>query len=402
MSNAASIRQPLDDEDVVGEILCRLPPQPSSIIRASLAVKLWRNHAVTSAFRRRLRAHHRHAPVLGVYEKHARTLRFIPAFDAPDRIPAERFSLKVCADHSYKVDNWAVLGCRHGRVLIVNRTRRELLVFDPISGDCREVAFPADFVNKPYTTNGAVVCEDEGIGDSTKFRVVLVGVWGKGRDGDLSARVYCSETSVWGDLVSAPEHPKPCRVGRLPCTLAGNGLYWWLTEPHGCILHFDLGSQQLAVIIRPPVADINIGCSRIIRAEDGGIGLAVLSYPTFRMYDRKVSSHGSSTWVMRKVVEMDKILGYPASMEMEVGQMYITGYTEEAGAIVVCVHYGRKEDYLYVVQLDSMRYKEIGADFLENAYYPYANFYTGGKCIPVLHYYYKMNGLNPFVLTYGS
>jgi hypothetical protein len=156
------------------------------------------------------------------------------------------------------------------------------------------------------------------------------------------------------------------------------------------------------VINRPPVTGINIGCSRIIRAEDGGIGLAVLSYPTLRMYDRKVGSHGSATWVMRKVVEMDKILGYPASMEMEVGQMYITGYTEEAGAIVVCVHYGRKEDYLYVVQLDSMRYKEIGADFLENAYYPYANFYTGGKCIPVLHYYYKMNGLNPFVLTYGS
>ncbi|XP_051190188.1 uncharacterized protein [Lolium perenne] len=250
MRNTAAIRQPLDDEDVVNEILCRLPPQPSSVLCASLASKLWRNLTVSSAFRRRLRAHHRHAPILGVYEKHARTFQFIPAFDAPYRIPTERFSLKVCADHSHKVDNWIVLWCRHGRVLIINQTRRELLGFDPISSDLCVVAIPTDFVNKAYTTNGAVV--------------VLVGVWGNRGDGDLSARIYSSESGVWGNLVSAPEGPKPCRVGRLPCTLASNGLYWWLTEPHGCILHFDLGSQRLAVINRPPVTGINIGCSRII------------------------------------------------------------------------------------------------------------------------------------------
>jgi hypothetical protein len=151
-----------------------------------------------------------------------------------------------------------------------------------------------------------------------------------------------------------------------------------------------MGSQQLAVIIRPPVADINIGCSRIIRVEDGGIGLAVLSYPTFRMYDRKVSSHGSSTWVMRKVVEMDKILGSLASMQAR--QMYIAGYAEDAAAIVVSMHNEMKEDYLHIVQLDSMRYEEIGPDFLENPYHPYATFYTGGKRIPNLHCFVAIYG----------
>jgi hypothetical protein len=175
------------------------------------------------------------------------------------------------------VDNWVVLGAATARVLFINRTRRELLVFHPISTDLRVVAISADFLNKAYTTNGAVVYEGECIGDSTKFQLVLVGIWGKGHEGDLFAHVYSSETGVRGDLVSVLEGPKPCRVGHLPCTLASNGIYWWLTEPHKCILQFDLGSQQLAVINRPPVTSIIIGCSRIIRAEDDDIGLTVLS-----------------------------------------------------------------------------------------------------------------------------
>jgi hypothetical protein len=70
---------------------------------------------------------------------------------------------------------------------------------------------------------------------------------------------------------------------------------------------------------------------------------------------------------MRKVVEMDKILGSPASMQAR--QTYIAGYAEDVGAIVVSMHYGKKEDYLRIVQLDPMRYGEIGPDFLENAYH---------------------------------
>jgi hypothetical protein len=41
------------------------------------------------------------------------------------------------------------------------------------------------------------------------------------------------------------------------------------------------------------------------------------------------------TW---KIIEIHKILGFLASME--VGRMYITGYAEDAGAIFMSVHYG--------------------------------------------------------------
>ncbi|KAK1613935.1 hypothetical protein QYE76_019452 [Lolium multiflorum] len=370
MSDAGEIwpPPPLDDEDVLTEILCRLPPQPSSFLHASLTCKLWGRLVSSVAFRRRVRDHHRHAPIFGVYEKHARTLRFIPSLDAPDRIPPERFSLKVCADGSATVDNWGMLGCRHGRVLVINLTRRELLVFDPVSGDRHVIALPLDFVNHRCTANGAVVCcEDQGAGH---FRVVLVGVLGNG--GEVAARVYSSETGEWGELLAAPE---PCRVGRLPCTMVGNGLYWWLAEPLGSILQFDFGTHSLTIIDKPPIADINIGCSRIIRGKDGTqLGLAVLSYPTLQIYDRQVGSHGALMWVLRKTLHMDKILGLPAGMAD--GNTYIRGYSEDAAAIVMSAHHGVR-NALYIVHLESMKHMKIHGNFFENLYHPFANFYIG-------------------------
>jgi hypothetical protein len=377
MSDAGQIwpPPPLDDEDVLTEILCRLPPLPSSFMHASLTCKLWGRLVNSAAFRCRVVDHHRHAPIFGVYEKHASTLRFIPSLDAPDRIPPRRFSLEVFAHGSATVDHWDVLGCRHGRVLVINLTRRELLVFDPVSGDRRAIAFPLDFLNNICTANGAAVWEDEGAGHSSKFRVVLVGFWGDGGEGKVAARVYSSETGEWGDLVAAPDRPEPCLVGRLPCTLVGNGLYWWLAEPLGSILHFDFGTQNLTIIDKPPIANINIGCSRIIRGKDGTqLGLAVLSYPTLQIYDREVGSHGALMWVLRKTLHMDKILGLPTRMADR--DTFIRGYAEDAGAIVMSAPHGIR-NALYIVQLESMKHREIHGNFFESSYHPFANFYIG-------------------------
>jgi hypothetical protein len=124
---------------------------------------------------------------------------------------------------------------------------------------------------------------------------------------------------------------------------------------------------------KPPIADINIGCSRIIRANRDTLGLAVLTYPTLQIYDREVGSHGIITWVLRKTLHMDKILGLPAWME---GYKYVMGYAEDAGAIVMSVHHGVR-NALYIVQLESMKHREIDGKFFENSYHPFANFYIG-------------------------
>ena len=103
---------PLEDEDLLAEILLRLPPKPSSLPRASLVCKRWRSIAAAAAFRGRFRTHHRKPPILGVFEEISTELKFVPLLDPPDRIPSERFSLDLSAD---KNSSWGVLGCRHGR-----------------------------------------------------------------------------------------------------------------------------------------------------------------------------------------------------------------------------------------------------------------------------------------------
>ncbi|KAK1614219.1 hypothetical protein QYE76_019736 [Lolium multiflorum] len=50
---------PLEDDDLLREILIRLPPQPSSLPRASAVCKRWRRLVSDPAFFRRFRLHHR-------------------------------------------------------------------------------------------------------------------------------------------------------------------------------------------------------------------------------------------------------------------------------------------------------------------------------------------------------
>uniref|UniRef100_A0A8R7RAX5 F-box domain-containing protein n=2 Tax=Triticum urartu TaxID=4572 RepID=A0A8R7RAX5_TRIUA len=132
----------LDDDDLLPEILLRLPPQPSSLPRASLVSKRWRSVASESAFSRRFRRHHRlNPPLLGFFRVELRGRfepRFEPSLDAPNRIPPERLSWRWNKGD----DCYDLLGCRHGLVLVLNRAHTQVLVWDPVTGDRRRVAVP--------------------------------------------------------------------------------------------------------------------------------------------------------------------------------------------------------------------------------------------------------------------
>ena len=97
--NSSSPAAALEDDDLVGEILLRLPPQPSSLPRASLACKRWRGLIRDPGFLSRFRAHHRSrgtAPVLGFFtEEDDSGISFHPTLDPPDRVPPDRFGLQV-------------------------------------------------------------------------------------------------------------------------------------------------------------------------------------------------------------------------------------------------------------------------------------------------------------------
>ncbi|KAK1661271.1 hypothetical protein QYE76_049430 [Lolium multiflorum] len=317
-SPAAFTSQP-DDEGMLREILLRLPPQPSSLPRASAVCKRWRRLATDPKFIARFHAHHRKRPLLGVFQHGSQDIVFTPILDPPDRIPPRRFNLRICDGRGYL--GAQLLGCRHGRVLAIDQVRAEVVLFDPITGEQRRlpVPLPPGFqIRTVRYLNGAVVCAAgdqghvHGSCHSSPFKVVLVFM--DSPDGRPRACVYSSETSMWGDLISA-EAPSPVSCGGSASILIGNVLYWPLNFMMDDILEFDLDSQRLDVIKGPPGMDATQR-HQIIQAEDGALGIALFTgadeLTDWRKFDswvgRGIGGHGENS--SRGPVETDEAFSH--------------------------------------------------------------------------------------------
>jgi hypothetical protein len=375
--------------DILWEIFLRLPPQPSSLPRVSLVCKRWRRLAADPEFLLRFRAHHRNAPLLGLFKEYGGWVSFTPVLDAPDRIPRGRFSMRI--DYGGGAETYpshgTLLGCRHGRVLVFDPRRREVLVCDPITGDQRRVALPSEF-GTSCSANGAVLCADGDEGHmhggchSSPFKVVMVQIsWVTDDDPRPFARVYSSETGGWSDLISAAERCSGYVDFYRPSTLVGNCLYWWIHGSYDMeILEFDIGRQRLAVINSLPVRDTtqqppharyldSTECIQIIRAEDGRVGFAMLSYPTLQMWDmRDDCGGGGAAWVPRKTVNLE------LAPNMRATETTIVGYAEDDDAILV-----KFNDNVFIVQLDSMQSRKLYDCIVRHQYHPFTSFYSSGN-----------------------
>ncbi|XBI98661.1 hypothetical protein VPH35_018870 [Triticum aestivum] len=316
----------LENDDLLREILLCIPPQPSSLPRASAVCRRWRRVAVDPKFTARFRAHHGKPPLLGFSQRRDDGIVFAPVLDAPDRAH--------------------LLGCRHGRVLVFDVARAEVLVCDPITGEQRRVAVPPEF--KTGHVNGAVLCADRSQGHmhggcrSSPFKVVLVFM--RSHDHRPLACVYSSEINSWGHLIQteAP-HPGSACCGGAQSILIGNVLYWPLKHAKDGILQFDLDRQSLDVIETP--LGMNVPRNhQIIHAEDGTLGLAILShnYHNIQTWQRKVNCQGVATWVLWKTTEMHDILGLSPPTEVDANEMllYLDGT-------------------VYIVQLKSMQSRKL-------------------------------------------
>ncbi|KAL6634299.1 hypothetical protein ACP70R_026970 [Stipagrostis hirtigluma subsp. patula] len=372
-SSPAASPLALEDNDILEDILLRLPPQPSSLTRAASVCDRWRRLVTGPDFLRRLRSIHREPPLLGVFMNYGGYPLFHSVLDPPDAIPPERFLL--WRDEG---DKWDLFGVRHGRVLIYNYTRHEFIVWDPATGDRRCVAIPQKLRDeKTGVCNGAVLCAGGGQGHVhgrdchwSPFQVVLIGISSDERR--AVACVYSSATGEWGNLSSAEIRYTGYMVSS--STLIGHSLYWFIQEVG--ILEFDLGRQILAIIESPrDVAGVRSDDIHIILAEDGGVGLAVTTPFIFDMWDRKISPDGICTWVLRKTVKLEEITGLSRD---ERGRAIIHGYDEDDDAIFLMTDMG-----CFVVHLQSMQFKNLGKrDFKITfvyqtcAYFPYRSFYS--------------------------
>jgi hypothetical protein len=158
---------PLDDENLLQEILLRLPPKPSMRPRASLICKRWRCILSDARFIRRFCKHHRKPPLLGFFGKECdKAPVFTPMLDPPDRIPVANFALP---ENLAGWTPWTTLhvhllmsfhGCRDGIALFLDRKHREAVLWDPLTGVQCSVAFPPGLDNHQdnYIWSAAVLC----------------------------------------------------------------------------------------------------------------------------------------------------------------------------------------------------------------------------------------------------
>ncbi|XP_066379526.1 uncharacterized protein [Miscanthus floridulus] len=146
MGGAASPSPALLPDDVILEILLRVPPEPIYFLRASLVCRKWRDIVLDPAFIRRFRARHHHvAPLVVFFRKDG---SFVPAGEPPDRIAPEHFS------QLHGVGTWRVFDSRHGRVLLSagrwwcgdEGDELELLVWDPMTGHRTYISPPRNML----------------------------------------------------------------------------------------------------------------------------------------------------------------------------------------------------------------------------------------------------------------
>lgn len=369
-STATATRTPLEDEDLLSEILLRLSPLPSSLPRASLVCKHWRRLVSDRRFLRRFRAHqHRKPPLLVLFFERRTGVAFVPTLDPPDRIPAERFFLP----HSHDED-WFFCGCHRGLALLYNVVRQQGVVWEPLTGHQRTVAFPPGF---DHVGNAAVLCSscEEGHvhGDchSSTFMLVLV----RTTSTHALACVYNSESTEWGNAISTPITDRGGMCWIKPSTLVGNALYWLLSG--GNILEFDFETQNLAEIEKPTDAEFegyDYSNIQVLRTEDGGLGLAILSGLSMRLWEMKSNSDGFLGWVVQKTVQLYNLLSLEPGMEEE--GIMIWGYAEDSNVIFLSA-----EHDIFMIQLESLQFKNLIRTIYITRYYPYSSFFAAGTVI---------------------
>ncbi|KAM3309621.1 hypothetical protein ACQJBY_030727 [Aegilops geniculata] len=330
---------PLENDDPLSEILLRLPPQPCSLPRASAVCTRWRSLASDPGFCRRFRIHHRrNPPLLGFFENNLGR-SFIPALEAPNRVPSGRFSLQPRDGDSIP---FRCIGCRHGLVLVFD-LRRLYLVWDPVTGHQHRLACPPGFDPEGSTVNGAVLRAGP---DVQHFQVVLVAAGeADNQQSRVFARVYSSETGVW-----------------VPAVLVGRSLYWILklkgrSSSHSPfnsekqIIEFDLEKQKLVVIPMPVAVDVFLGHFTVVQEDGGGLGFLIVKdvAAEAQLWKRKMDSDGVGSWELKRTIDLNKLLSL--NLEKHIG---IIRFAEDNNLLVLPTVFG-----LFTVQLQSLQYKKL-------------------------------------------
>ncbi|XBH74535.1 hypothetical protein VPH35_101464 [Triticum aestivum] len=322
-------------DDMLVEILLRLPPEPIHLFCASFVSKHWRSLVHDARFLRRFREFHvGMPPVLGFFSNRLDHSLFVPTSGG--------FALSAAAKMSHR--DWWALDCRHGRALLEKLGSRTLLVWDLVTGDRRYLPLPPA-CKRGY--NGAVL-RAAGHADCHCHRCpfLVVYVFRRPNSAGICASVWSSETGVWSEttVIIVPY----LSVVPEPSTLVGNKLYWLLEN--SSILEYDLDHHGLGLIHEMPYDALWAGKFLLMPAEDGRLGLAGVERHNLHLWSLIASIDGRVTWTHQRVIDLGNFLG----PEVAAKCIYGIGFAQDAGVIFIHMH-----ATVYMIHLKSMQIKEV-------------------------------------------
>ncbi|CAO2210152.1 unnamed protein product [Urochloa humidicola] len=350
-----------DNEDILRDILLRLPPLPSSLPRASLVSKLWYRIISDPGFRRRFHAHHNKAPpLLGFFfedfddELQTDLYVFTPTLGAPDRIPPARFS---CPSKG------SLLGFRHGLALL--KCGPKAVVWDPVTNYQCSVDFPSEFnVNRQVRIYFGAVTREGSAGSTSAFKLAMV--FHQVFERVLRASVYESELGKWGEIISIQTFSDIFK----PSVMVGNKLYFLILYRSSSFLQFDLDNHSMAVIQMSEDISIPEGSHvQALRTQDGGLGFAVVSKHRMQLWGKTAISDGNVVrGELQKTVELDQLLSLRPSTNLH--ESSVIGYNEVSNTIFLWTTMG-----VFMIQLESLKFNKVSEDTCIRGYFPFASFY---------------------------
>ncbi|CAL5091794.1 unnamed protein product [Urochloa decumbens] len=301
----------LDLDELVEEILLRLPPEdPASLVCAALVCHRWRHLISSRGFRRRFRELHRTPPLLGFVGTRDGTNRLLAP---PCFIPTSSF----CPPRrSGELGGWVAIHSCHGRVLLYKPPRqhtdprKNLLVWDLIKGEQRELPKLSWFPVPTFGWNAAVVCSSSaGTGCDDHFhcrRVSFLVIFVASLYNQTVTTIYSSDADAWSEPACAQERFR-LQFFKATKAIAGNALYF-NNSPSTELLKYDLTTRDVSAIHLPCQAfnkDIVL-----MAMEDSRLGFVTLYGSMLHMWSTEVGRPNSRDvrWEQSRVIELDTLL----------------------------------------------------------------------------------------------
>ena len=130
-------------------------------------------------------------------------------------------------------------------------------------------------------------------------------------------------------------------------------------------------------------APVDIGANSnchfsVMRAEGGGLGFLFLSDFNAQIWSRKKDCDAAVSWVLRRTVQLDKLLPLKQGMGVVPLILLLLGLAEDNNVLFLMADAG-----IFMVQLESLQFKRLSKISFWRHLHPFETVYTAGNSTPL-------------------